>query len=507
LEEKMRSVFAVSATAALTVVLARAPVLAQTVRDVMDTLRPSANTRVVGGTAAHPGAWPWQVLILIPGKKGIMACGGSLIGQRSVLTAAHCFEDLDRSRAVVVYEQRNGAEARSLADVDPNSVHRVAMPIVHPHYGHRPDHPAGDTHENDIALLKLDEAARSRAVTPLLGPDLELENPPAKVVITGWGLLRDAVQHGNGYIDSVTHVTLRPQDVVAGRLMEVELPLVATDRCKTANKDVAGTIDGRTLCAGLPEGGKDSCHGDSGGPMVARSRGGDWVQVGVVSWGVGCGRQGRPGVYTRISAFADWIRENAGRDLIISPSAPTQPESPPPPQATTEPAAPNPLFDNAANLSVVFDKGDDVGVGDVVSYRITTRKPGYLAIFDATPDGRLTQVFPNARSMSSPTGGAPEAPRLSPDRPRLIPDPHNPYEGFAIRIVEPRGKGFMVAVLSDQPITSLDIPTMPKAFATVEEAAAAIRRLRTELSQSLRPVTDVRESPKWSVAVREYTIR
>jgi hypothetical protein len=64
-----------------------------------------------------------------------------------------------------------------------------------------------------------------------------------------------------------------------------------------------------------------------------------------------------------------------------------------------------------------------------------------------------------------------------------------------------------VAVLSDQPITSLDIPTTPKAFATVKEAAEAIGLLRTELSRGLRPVTDVRDNPKWSVVVREYTVR
>jgi secreted trypsin-like serine protease len=501
----MRSVFAVSSMAALTVVLAQAPVSAQTVRDVMDTLRPSANTRVVGGTAAATGAWPWQVLILVPGAKDnkkIAMCGGSLIGERWVLTAAHCIQKFDPSRQILVVEQRPPAGKPPApgvpTDIDPKSFHRVSTAIAHPQWNI-------NTLENDIALLKLNEpAARSRPVPLLLSPDAALENPPAKVVVTGWGQTRDIEEESGGYIDVVTQKPIRPEDVLPDRLMEVELPLVATDQCRASNHEVPAPIDHRNLCAGVPEGGKDDCHGDSGGPLVGRDNRGQWVQIGVVSWGIGCGRPGHPGVYTRVSAFADWIRETTSRDLAISPA---QPESPPRPVATNEPAKPIPQFDNAAGLTIAFANGDDVSVGDVVSYRVTTRKPGYLAIFDATPDRRLTQVFPNARSMSSPTGVAPETARLLPEQPRLIPDPRNPHEGFAIRIVEPRGKGFIVAVLSDQPITSLDIPTTPKAFATVKEAAEAIGLLRTELSRGLRPVTDVRDNPKWSVVVREYTVR
>jgi hypothetical protein len=109
--------------------------------------------------------------------------------------------------------------------------------------------------------------------------------------------------------------------------------------------------------------------------------------------------------------------------------------------------------------------------------------------------------------LSSPTGAAPEAALLLPNRPRLIPDPRNPYEGLAVQIDEPRGKGVIVAVLSDKPIGSLNIPAAPKAFETSQQASAAIGRLRTELTRGLRPVTDEAEKPKWSVAQRPYSVR
>ena len=100
--------------------------------------------------------------------------------------------------------------------------------------------------------------------------------------------------------------------------MQVDLPLVGEQACLDAYPRAA--IDGRTLCAGLKSGDVDSCQGDSGGPLVVRD-GDEWVQVGVVSWGISCAKPGKYGVYTNVGAFAEWVNETTGRELVASGGA------------------------------------------------------------------------------------------------------------------------------------------------------------------------------------------
>ena len=143
-------------------------------------------------------------------------------------------------------------------------------------------------------------------------------------------------------------------------------------------------------------------------------------------------------------------------------------------------------------MTIAFEQGDDVKVGDIVDYRATTQKPGYLAIFDATPDGKLTQIYPNALSLRSPTGAL-ESTRMDPSQPVVVPNYKNPYRGFNVRITEPRGEGTMVAVLSEKPISALDTPDKPKTFATPQAARAAIRRIHDELARNLGVVGSARD--------------
>ncbi len=118
---------------------------------------------------------------------------------------------------------------------------------------------------------------------------------------------------------------------------------------------------------------------------------------------------------------------------------------PPAPQT-----APDSL-DNSAGLTIKFNKGDEVKVGQLLSYVAMTQRPGYLTKFDATPDGSLIQIYPNAQSLRSPTGGI-QSSRLNPGQLMIVLDYRDTMVGFFVRVLPPRGEGLIVAILSEQPL-------------------------------------------------------
>ena len=283
---------------------------------------PAPAEGIVGGMEAEAGAWPWQVALIHPQGSGSEPfCGGSVIHPRWVLTAAACVDGVDADEVQVLAGTHDLDEGGRRIDVEAIRMHR----------GYVDSFGSG----NDIALLELAGPAEvgEAVVLPDASLSAEVAEPGVMATAIGWGLTRPlrcepgskAGAHGcrpggggdGHFVDDLTGRPVDPSDVTTTRLMQVELPLVGERACLDAYHAYPGaTIDHRTLCAGFREGGKDACEGDAGGPLVVRDEG-EWVQVGVLSWGEGCAKPGKYGVYTNVGAFAEWVNETTGRKLVV----------------------------------------------------------------------------------------------------------------------------------------------------------------------------------------------
>jgi secreted trypsin-like serine protease len=223
-----------------------------------------APTEIVGGTTAAEGAYPWVVRLSA-------GCAGSLIAPRVVLTAGHCVRRTGADRGIRV---RAGS-----ADLSSDRVIEARSTYVRRAPGYR-DATRGD----DWAVIRLDRALD----LPLLPLVTDGSYDSGIFTVVGWGSTREGSSRQQRRLREarVDHV---PDRVCAARYREAGRRVVAAEM----------------ICAGhLRDGGVDSCQGDSGGPLLRRADAGGWVQVGIVSWGVGCARPRYPGVYTRVSAFS-----------------------------------------------------------------------------------------------------------------------------------------------------------------------------------------------------------
>ncbi|NWX89097.1 TM11C protease, partial [Nothoprocta ornata] len=229
--------------------------------------------RIAGGQLARDGEWPWQASIQLD---GIHRCGASVISNTWLLTAAHCFRGgTDPRRWTASF----GTLLRP-----PKQKRFVRNIIIHEGYS---DHL--HNHEDDVALVELASPIKFTSdVHSVCLPEASHEFPDnASCFVTGWGALSN-----DGYS--------------VNQLRQAEVKIISTRICNMRHV-YHGVITPGMLCAGYLEGQVDACQGDSGGPLVHANSRGIWYLVGIVSWGDECGKLNKPGVYTRVTYYRDWI--------------------------------------------------------------------------------------------------------------------------------------------------------------------------------------------------------
>ncbi|MEE6477196.1 hypothetical protein FKM82_011404, partial [Ascaphus truei] len=236
-------------------------------RPLYDTSQASGT---VGGGDVNVGEFPWQVSIQ---NRNSHFCGGSILNNWWILTAAHCFLNLNDFTDVTIVV--------GITDLKQKEKKRKIQQVI--------AHAGFDKHmNNDVALIQVKAAIRfNKQSAPVCLPTQNDLDKWRDCWATGWGF--------TGGADAVE----------PNILQKVAMQLLSSEKCAEMNK-----VSSNILCAGYEEGGNRLCQADNGGPLVctyANTK--TWYLVGVVSWGIGCGQNRQPGVYTIVSNYVHWINK------------------------------------------------------------------------------------------------------------------------------------------------------------------------------------------------------
>jgi trypsin len=245
--------------------------------------------KIYGGSEVVEDQFPWVVQIYSD-RRGVF-CSGTVLDRKWVLTAAHCVDDYDpdmdgrlvvKLGALFLYSSISGQEERNVSEI-----------VLHPNYHIS----ANGAPKNDIALLRLRSATSKESISM----SEQLEYPSKnQLKVAGWG---------------------KTEQNSMSRIMKyASVDYISSSECEAIYE---GFPDSQ-LCAGdVENGGVDACQGDSGGPLFYMENG-QWFQAGIVSYGYGCALVGKPGVYTRVSSYKEWVARviEMGGAVFVEPDDP-----------------------------------------------------------------------------------------------------------------------------------------------------------------------------------------
>jgi trypsin len=428
-----------------------------------------------------------------------------------VLTAGHCL--LDLSRPEYPLEIKRGDDGRfeeaktgdilqvaigidDLAATSPDNIYEVADIVRHEEY-----HGVPFRDGNDIALVRLARPSSGQVARLSLSPGTDPQGE-ALLQIAGFG---DTVE--SGPISQTKAFTDREPITFyssSQALLETSLPYVSPELCHSTYKSAA--IGPGQICAGYDQGGRDSCQGDSGGPLAARDKNGCLYQIGTVSWGEGCAREHRYGVYTRLSNYAGWLRDHVGNLVAVSNDDPPSRDAE---KAADVEAALQQLRQEIGDKAGVIDLSADrplpFKVGSRYKFKLKSPISGRLIFIDIDADYTITQIFPNSFEKDPE-----KISRVEAGKTYVIPPPESGTLEF--EAVEPVGKSKIVALIvpAQFPLTitaaSPEILAATKGSRPVPKPVKYLTNILDQMIEEFNKSKEAGDTSEWGLGIFDYEI-